>query len=160
MTSSEAAELVLQAGAMARGGEVFVLDMGQPVAIVELAQNMIELAGLSVKSRDNPLGDIELVEIGLRPGEKLYEELLIGDDPSPTDHPRILKADERFLPVEILRAKLDRMRCLLDAESRADLIAALCDLVPEFHNQDGVVDLVHVQGARAQPAQPQIMRIA
>ncbi|MGN6819883.1 MAG: polysaccharide biosynthesis protein, partial [Sphingomonas sp.] len=99
MTVPEAAGLVLQAGAMARGGEVFVLDMGQPVRIVDLARNMIELAGLTVRGVDNPGGDIEIAEIGLRPGEKLYEELLIGNDPAPTGHPRILKAAERFLPI-------------------------------------------------------------
>jgi FlaA1/EpsC-like NDP-sugar epimerase len=151
MTASEAAELVLQAGAMARGGEVFVLDMGKPVRIMELAQNMIELAGLSVKGRDNPDGDIEVVEIGLRPGEKLFEELLIGDDPSPTDHPRILKADERFLSFDALIARLDRIARLLDAESRADLIMALRDLVPEFQNEGGVADWVYAQALGAAP---------
>jgi FlaA1/EpsC-like NDP-sugar epimerase len=148
MTVPEAAQLVLQASAMARGGEVFVLDMGDPVRIFELARNMIELAGLTVRGADNPDGDIEIVEIGLRPGEKLYEELLIGNDPAPTDHPRILKANEAFLPIDILRGKLDRIALLLKAERRLELLAALRDLVPEFQNQGGMVDWIHLESAR------------
>jgi FlaA1/EpsC-like NDP-sugar epimerase len=159
MTAPEAAELVLQASAMARGGEVFVLDMGEPVRILELARNMIELTGLTVRSDDNPAGDIEIVEIGLRPGEKLYEELLIGNNPSPSDHPRILKADESFLPLEILRVKLDRIAALLDAESRSDLLAALQDLVPEFQNQSGLVDWIHLEGGPVM-MERQVARIA
>ncbi|HYD05426.1 MAG TPA: nucleoside-diphosphate sugar epimerase/dehydratase, partial [Reyranella sp.] len=106
MTISEAAELVLQAGAMARGGDVFVLDMGKPVRIADLARNMIELAGLSVRSNDNPAGDVEIVEIGLRPGEKLYEELLIGNDLSPTAHPRIMRSSEDHISMMALRGLL------------------------------------------------------
>jgi FlaA1/EpsC-like NDP-sugar epimerase len=151
MTVPEAAELVLQAGAMARGGDVFVLDMGQPVRIADLAANMIELAGLTVRNADNPHGDIEIVEIGLRPGEKLYEELLIGSDPEPTGHPRILKGDESFAPIDVLRARLDRIAGLLDADSRAILIAALRELVPEFRSENGVADWVHREAAAAEP---------
>src|SRR3546814_14088175 len=88
MTIPEASQLVIQASAMARGGEVFVLDMGQPVRILDLARSMVQLSGLSVRDADRPDGDIEIVETGLRPGEKLYEELLIGDNPEPTNHPR------------------------------------------------------------------------
>jgi len=147
MTVPEAAELVLQAGAMARGGDVFVLDMGQPVRILDLARNMIELAGLAVRNIDNPGGDIEIVEVGLRPGEKLYEELLIGNDPAPTEHARILKADESFLPIDTLHARLDRLENVLDVASRGQLIAALTELVPEFRCEDGVVDWVYREGA-------------
>jgi FlaA1/EpsC-like NDP-sugar epimerase len=96
MTIPEAAQLVLQAGAMAKGGDVFVLDMGAPVKIMDLAKRMIRLSGLSVRDHDNPQGDIEITVSGLRPGEKLYEELLIGDNPEPTGHPRIMKAHEQF----------------------------------------------------------------
>lgn len=92
MTIPEAAQLVIQAGAMAHGGEVFVLDMGDPVKIVDLARRMIELSGLSVLDESNPGGDIEIKVVGLRPAEKLYEELLIGDNPQPTLHARIMKA--------------------------------------------------------------------
>ncbi len=100
MTIPEAAQLVLQAGAMGQGGEVFVLDMGQPVRIIELARRMVELSGHAVRDEANPEGDIEIRITGLRPGEKLYEELLIGDDPSPTAHPRIMKAREGYRAME------------------------------------------------------------
>jgi FlaA1/EpsC-like NDP-sugar epimerase len=142
MTVSEAAELVLQASAMAEGGEVFVLDMGEPVRIAELARNMIELSGLSVRGDERPGGDIEIVEIGLRPGEKLYEELLIGEKPSPTAHPRIWKADEPFLPLAQLRGNLDRMARLLDAQRGAELIDELAALAPEFEHGGLAVDPV------------------
>jgi len=97
MTIPEAAQLVLQAGAMGQGGDVFLLDMGQPVKIVDLARRMVELSGLRVRDATHPDGDIEIAITGLRPGEKLYEELLIGDNPAPTDHPRIMKAHEDYL---------------------------------------------------------------
>ncbi|OGQ57681.1 MAG: capsular biosynthesis protein, partial [Deltaproteobacteria bacterium RIFCSPLOWO2_02_FULL_53_8] len=97
MTIPEAAQLVLHAGAMATGGDVFVLDMGEPVRIMDLARRMVALSGLTVRDAANPGGDIEIAITGLRPGEKLYEELLIGDNPSPTAHPRIMKAHEDCL---------------------------------------------------------------
>jgi FlaA1/EpsC-like NDP-sugar epimerase len=147
MTVPEAAELVLQASAMSRGGELFVLDMGQPVKIGELARNMIELSGLSVRSEDNPAGDVEIVEIGLRPGEKLYEELLIGNNPSPTGHPRILKADESFMPFDELSEKLRRLEDALVAGGRVELLAMLHELVPEFQNGGDVVDWIHLEAA-------------
>ncbi len=98
MTIPEAAQLVLQAGAMGRGGDVFVLDMGEPVKIMDLARRMVQLSGLAVRDGAHPGGDIEIAVTGLRTGEKLYEELLIGDNPEPTEHPRIMKAREPFLP--------------------------------------------------------------
>lgn len=107
MTIPEAAQLVLQAGAMGRGGDVFVLDMGQPVRIMDLARRMIQLSGLSLRDAEHPDGDIEITVTGLRTGEKLYEELLIGDNPQPTEHPRIMKAHEPFLPWEQLQPELD-----------------------------------------------------
>ena len=115
MTIPEAAQLVLHAGAMAEGGEVFVLDMGQPVKIVELARRMAELAGFRVRDEDHPDGDIEITITGLRPGEKLYEELLIGDDPSPTEHPRIMKAREEFLAWPDLLVQLEALRVAVDS---------------------------------------------
>jgi FlaA1/EpsC-like NDP-sugar epimerase len=120
MTIPEAAQLVLQAGAMARGGEVFVLDMGEPVRIIDLAQRMIELSGLRLRSADQPDGDIEIKVVGLRPGEKLYEELLIGDNPTPTQHPRIMKAHEDFLPLADLSHELEALKT---AAARSDLDA-------------------------------------
>lgn len=98
MTIPEAAQLVIQAGAMGKGGDVFVLDMGEPVKIVDLAENLIKLMGMHVKNDENPEGDIEIVFTGLRPGEKLYEELLIGEDVGETQHPRIMTANEKYLP--------------------------------------------------------------
>jgi acetylglutamate kinase len=114
MTIPEAAQLVLHAGAMATGGEVFVLDMGQPVRIMDLARRMVELSGLRVRDEAHPEGDIEITITGLRPGEKLYEELLIGDDPSRTAHPRIMKAHEEFLAWADLRIQLEALRDAVD----------------------------------------------
>lgn len=124
MTIPEAAQLVLQAGAMAQGGEVFVLDMGKPVRIIDLAQRMIELSGLRLRSTRQPDGDIEIKVIGLRPGEKLYEELLIGDNPTTTQHPRIMKAHEDFLPLEALSRELEALKAAA-ACSDVDAISAV-----------------------------------
>ncbi len=110
MTIREAAELVIQAGAMAAGGEVFVLDMGEPVQIAELAKRMIQLSGLQAKDQSNPEGDIEIIYTGLRPGEKLFEELLIGDNVSATQHPRIQSCRESFLPAAALLPELARLK--------------------------------------------------
>ena len=110
MTIPEAAQLVLQAGAMAAGGEVFVLDMGEPVRILDLARRMVERSGLTVRDEAHPHGDIEIAITGLRPGEKLYEELLIGDNPTPTAHARIMKAHEDFLPWSVLAVHLESLR--------------------------------------------------
>src|SRR5690606_31966781 len=109
MTIPEAAELVIQAGAMGTGGDVFVLDMGEPVKIIDLATRMIHLSGLEVKDEKHPNGDIEILYTGLRPGEKLYEELLIGDNVSGTDHPRIMRAEEQCLNWEQTRQLLDEL---------------------------------------------------
>lgn len=109
MTIPEAAQLVLQAGAMASGGDVFVLDMGQPVKIIDLARRMVELSGMTVRDDSNPDGDIEISITGLRPGEKLYEELLIGDSPAPTAHPRIMKAHEEYLAWHVLDGHLQTL---------------------------------------------------
>jgi len=109
MTIPEAAQLVLQAGAMAQGGEVFVLDMGEPVRIMDLARRMVELSGLSVRDEQHPHGDIAIEVTGLRPGEKLYEELLIGDNPTPTGHPRIMKAHEELLAWPALEPQLSAL---------------------------------------------------
>jgi len=114
MTIPEAAQLVLYAGAMAQGGEVFVLDMGKPVRIMDLARRMIDLSGLSVRDTDKPDGDIAIEISGLRPGEKLYEELLIGDNPAPTGHPRIMMAREEYMAWPELEVQLDVLRRSVD----------------------------------------------
>ena len=121
MTIPEAAQLVIQAGTMATGGEVFVLDMGEPVRIVELARTMIELSGLSVRDDANPDGDIAVEVTGLRDGEKLYEELLIGDNPEVTEHVRIMKANEDFLHWAELEPILDQLKTAMDANDAATL---------------------------------------
>jgi FlaA1/EpsC-like NDP-sugar epimerase len=120
MTIPEAAQLVLQAAAMARSGEVFVLDMGEPVKIVDLARRMVELSGLRVRDAACPDGDIAIEVTGLRPGEKLYEELLIGGNPSPTEHPRILKANEAAMDWESLQSYLTTLE---NAVAHADVAA-------------------------------------
>ena len=129
MTIPEAAQLVIQAGAMAKGGEVFVLDMGQPVKIYDLAKRMIELSGLSVKNAETGVGDIEIVVTGLRPGEKLYEELLIGENPTATSHPRIMMAKEDFLPWAALEAELTLMQKGLAGNDFQALVGQLQRLV-------------------------------
>ena len=121
MTIPEAAQLVIQAGTMAKGGEVFVLDMGEPVRIIELARTMIELSGLSVRDDKNPDGDIAVEVTGLRDGEKLYEELLIGDNPEATEHVRIMKANEDFLHWAELEPILDQLKVAMDANDAATL---------------------------------------
>lgn len=125
MTIPEAAQLVLQAGAMAVGGDVFVLDMGQPIKIIDLARRMVQLSGLTLCDADHPDGDIAIEVTGLRPGEKLYEELLIGDNPEPTGHPRIMKAHEAFLPWETLTPALDVLRAAAQAGDTAAIKAFL-----------------------------------
>lgn len=132
MTIPEAAQLVMQAGAMATGGDVFVLDMGEPVKIMHLARRMIQLSGLSVRDASNPNGDIEIRITGLRPGEKLYEELLIGDDPQGTEHPRIMKAHEPFPAWSELLSRLERLEQVLETRDEASLKRLLCELVPGY----------------------------
>jgi FlaA1/EpsC-like NDP-sugar epimerase len=132
MTIPEAAQLVLQAGAMGQGGDVFVLDMGEPVKIMDLARRMVTLSGLSVRDADRPDGDIPITITGLRPGEKLYEELLIGDNPESTSHPRILRAREAQMPWQDLAAELDRLRQAIAAQDVAAMRAVLARCVQGF----------------------------
>lgn len=129
MTIPEAAQLVIQAGAMAKGGEVFVLDMGEPVRIYDLAHRMIELSGLTVQDPKTGEGDIEIVISGLRPGEKLYEELLIGENPIPTAHPRIMMAREDFLSWSEITPELELLRLNLDQPDYGGLTSQLKRIV-------------------------------
>jgi FlaA1/EpsC-like NDP-sugar epimerase len=144
MTIPEAAQLVIQAGAMAEGGEVFVLDMGDPIRIVDLAHKMIELSGLSVKSLDNPHGDIEIHITGLRPGEKLYEELLIGDSHQKTIHPKIMKAQEVFIVWSELKLHLESLEQYLAADNIMDSRKLLLQLVDGYKPNSEIVDWVHL----------------
>ena len=148
MTIPEAAQLVIQAGAMATGGDVFVLDMGTPVKIIDLARRMVELSGLQIRDASNPEGDIELAITGLRPGEKLYEELLIGENPQPTRHPRVLKAHETCPPWFELAQHLKRLTTALDANDVPAIKAILQQLVPGYQPIDDIVDWIHLEQAR------------
>jgi FlaA1/EpsC-like NDP-sugar epimerase len=132
MTIPEAAQLVLQAGAMGQGGDVFVLDMGEPVKIMDLAQRMVQLSGLTVKDAAYPEGDIEIAVVGLRPGEKLYEELLIGDNPEPTEHPRIMKANEDFFPWTQLSEHLQALQIAAHKDDIVEIRKVLSACVQGF----------------------------
>lgn len=148
MTIPEAAQLVIQAGALGGGanesGTVFVLDMGQPVKILDLARRMIELSGLTVRDETNPTGDIAIEITGLRPGEKLYEELLIGDNPEPTSHPRIMKAREHFIPWAELEPQLQALEAALNANDVDRIRALLAQLVTDYTPSEEIVDWVHL----------------
>lgn len=133
MTIAEAAQLVLQAGVMAEGGDVFLLDMGEPLRILDLARRMVGLSGLTVRDEDHPEGDIEIVFTGLRPGEKLFEELLIGDNPLPTHHPRILRAREEYRSWHELQHQLTALQDAASDGNRAAITALLHQLVPGYH---------------------------
>lgn len=148
MTIPEAAQLVIQAGAMASGGDVFVLDMGEPVKIIDLAKRMVELSGLGLKNEANPNGDIDIQVTGLRPGEKLYEELLIGDNPLPTNHARIMKAHEDFLSWDVLQAKLTELGLVLDTNDVPSIRLLLKDLVPGYQPDGEVVDWVWLENQK------------
>ncbi|MDH4396081.1 MAG: nucleoside-diphosphate sugar epimerase/dehydratase [Limnobacter sp.] len=131
MTIPEASQLVIQAGAMARGGEVFMLDMGEPVKILDLARRMIDLAGLSIRNTQNPDGDIEIQFINLRPGEKLFEELLISDTPEKTSHPKIKRATEGYLPFNRLSVALEKLSEIVKDKDQEKLREYLMKMVDE-----------------------------
>jgi FlaA1/EpsC-like NDP-sugar epimerase len=156
MTIPEASQLVIQAGAMAKGGDLFVLDMGQPVRIMDLAQRMIELSGLAVRDEHNPDGDIEIEITGLRPGEKLYEELLIGDDPKPTSHERIKKAQENFIPWSELEDKLKALEVVLNVNDVSVIKSMMQQLVAGYTPSDEIVDWVYLE----QEAEVQVSGLA
>jgi FlaA1/EpsC-like NDP-sugar epimerase len=148
MTIPEAAQLVIQAGAMGTGGDVFVLDMGQPVRIADLARRIVELSGLRVRGDDNLEGDIEIAITGLRPGEKLFEELLIGENPIPTQHPRIMKAQEPFLPWTQLQQSLGALHVAKGVNDVALIRGLLQQLVAGYEPSGEVVDWVYLAQER------------
>jgi FlaA1/EpsC-like NDP-sugar epimerase len=162
MTIPEAAQLVIQAGAMSRrdlssdgsnngsshkntNGRVYVLDMGEPVKIIDLARRTIELSGLTLRDEQNPDGDIELMVTGLRPGEKLYEELLIGDNPQTTDHPRIMQANEAHLPWAELETELTKLDAAIKQSDVSALRAHLEHLVVGYKPNGEIVDWVYLK---------------
>lgn len=132
MIIPEAAELVLQAANLSKGGDVFLLDMGEPVRIKDLAEQMVQLSGLSLRNEHNPNGEIEIVCTGLRPGEKLYEELLIDAESEPTKHPLIFRAQERAVPPAVLWPRLDALEAAVAAQDLDVALALLAELVPEW----------------------------
>ena len=148
MTIPEAAQLVIQAGAMGAGGDVFVLDMGQPVRIVDLARRMIELSGLTVRDQADPEGDIEIAVTGLRPGEKLFEELLIGENPTPTQHGRIMKANDPFIPWTQLQEKLSALSFATSMNDVPLIRGLLQQLVSGYQPSGEVVDWVYLAQER------------
>ena len=147
MTIPEAAQLVIQAGAMGQGGDVFVLDMGQPVKIAELAEKMIHLSGLSVRSEKAPYGDIAIEFSGLRPGEKLYEELLIGDDVIATEHPMIMRANEDHLPWEHFKAVLGELLQAVEQDDYDRVRQLLRQTVSGYAPEGEIVDWIHLRRA-------------
>jgi FlaA1/EpsC-like NDP-sugar epimerase len=143
MTIPEAVELVIQAGAMGQGDDVFVLDMGKPVRIYDLAKKMIRLSGLEVKDESNPDGDIEIKYTGLRPGEKLYEELLIGDNVSDTDNPLIMRAQEDMLAWDDLEPILNSLQTAITNCDQKKLRKLLIQIVPGFKPQCEITDVLY-----------------
>ncbi len=148
MTIPEAAQLVIQAGAMMKGGDVFVLDMGEPVNILELARKMIHLSGLTVRDENQPSGDIEIKYTGLRPGEKLYEELLIGDNVSLTAHPKIMRAEEEVISWRELEGLLKRLERAVERADFTELRLVLTETVTGFNPQCGIQDVVSAKARR------------
>jgi FlaA1/EpsC-like NDP-sugar epimerase len=142
MTIPEAARLVIQAAAMAKGGEVFVLDMGEPVKIYDLAKRMIELSGLAIRDVNHPNGDIEITVTGLRPGEKLYEELLIGNHPQPSEHAKIMQANEAHLSLAELKTHLNQIEFNLKNNHSKEIKNILAQLVTGYSTDSSDVDWI------------------
>ena len=143
MTITEASQLVIQAGAMSEACEVFVLDMGKSVKIKDLIYKMIKLSGLVVKDAENLDGDIGIKITGLRPGEKLYEELLIGDNPQKTFHEKIQKAQDSFIPYDQLKIDLDNLSALLENNNITDVKDMLKKLIPSYQSNSKIVDHIY-----------------
>jgi len=143
MTIPEAVELVIQAGAMASGGDVYVLDMGEPMLINDLAKKMIHLSGLEIKDKNNLNGDIEIEYIGIRPGEKLFEELIIGKNVTSTNNPMIMRAEELMLDWIILNSLLSQLEKAIENEDYQKIRNILITIVPEFKPQSSISDLLY-----------------
>lgn len=152
MTIPEAASLVIQAGSMGTGGDVFVLDMGAPVKIRELAEKMVQLSGLTLRTPERPEGDIAIEYVGLRPGEKLYEELLIGDNVTPTPHPMIMRASENRLDWEALKTVLDSLALAIADDNYPAIRELFAEVVDGYHPESGVVDWIHLHHSATCPS--------
>ena len=142
MTIPEAAQLVLQAGSMGAGGDVFVLDMGEPVKILDLAERMVHLSGLALKSESDDRGAIEIQLVGLRPGEKLFEELLIGDNVDGTEHPLIMRAEESMIAWPVLQSRLEKLEQACKNFNYEEVRMLLLELVREYQPQCGIEDMI------------------
>jgi FlaA1/EpsC-like NDP-sugar epimerase len=151
MTIQEAAELVIQAGSMAEGGDVFVLDMGEPVKILDLAKRLIKLTGMSVRNEQNPDGDIEISITGLRPGEKLYEELLVGEDVLGTTHPRIMRAIDQFIPFGEFEKSIGQLSAALGKHDCDATRRILLELVDCYTPTNEIDDLIWNRKEQIQP---------
>jgi FlaA1/EpsC-like NDP-sugar epimerase len=155
MTVQEAAQLVIQAGSMATGGDVFVLDMHEPIRIVDLAKKMIHLMGYDVKDNNSYRGDIAIEYTGLRPGEKLYEELMIGEYVTGTEHPKIMRAEEENLSWDTLQKLLERLKLACELTDLTEIRSALMEAVDGFEPKEGVADPLwdanKIEGQLTQP---------
>jgi FlaA1/EpsC-like NDP-sugar epimerase len=148
MTLTEASQLVIQAGAMSKDCDVFVLDMGESVKIKDLIYKIVKLSGLTVKDKNNEEGDIEIKIIGLRPGEKLYEELLLGDNPQKTQHPKIQKAQDPFIPFNQLEVDLNNLKTLLDHNKVLEVKELLTKIVKTYQSNTAIVDHVYLEQSK------------
>ena len=140
MTITEAAQLVIQAGALAKGGDVFILDMGQPIKIYDLALRMVELSGLSIKDKLNNKGDIEIQITGLRPGEKLYEELLLSENPKKTKHPKIFRSEEPFIEYAKLEKEINSLKEIILENDLENIRKKLKKVVTDYYPNSKIVD--------------------
>ncbi len=148
MTLTEASQLVIQAGAMSEDCDVFVLDMGESIKIKDLIYRIVKLSGLTVKDENNKEGDIEIKIIGLRPGEKLYEELLLGDNPQKTQHPKIQKAQDPFIPFNQLEVDLNNLKNLLDHNKVLEVKELLAKIVKTYQSNSAIVDHVYLEQSK------------
>ena len=135
MTIQEATQLVLQSASLSKGGDLFLLDMGNPVRILDLAKQMIFLSGLTIKDKNNPTGDIEIRTTGLRPGEKLYEELLIDAESIKTIHPQIFRAKEKFITPKKLWPKIKELKNALNSHNKDKSLDIISDLIPDWERR-------------------------
>ena len=140
MTITEAAQLVIQAGALAKGGDVFVLDMGEPIKIYDLAVKMIELSGSSIKNTNNSKGNIEIKITGLRPGEKLYEELLLSNNPTKTEHPKIFKSEEPFIEYNLLEKEIEDLQNIMTKNDLENVRNKLKQIVIDYSPNSQIID--------------------
>lgn len=145
MTITEAAQLVIQAGAMGKHAEVFVLDMGERIKILNLIEKMIKLLGFTIKNNNNPNGDIKIKVIGLRPGEKLYEELLIGDSPVKTSHSKIQKINDPYIPLNKLELNIDKLKYLIEKNKVEKVKELLSKMIKSYKSNSKIVDHIHAE---------------